>query len=121
MSQSANPPTAESTTLQYGTLQTLGTGAAPQGVPNLIIYRYDNPNLPSSAQWNVGTQLQLPHSFVLDASYVGQYQYDSQGAQGGQQVTNLNMIDLGTAYLAQNQDPTLGTSTTPGATATPTT
>jgi hypothetical protein len=117
MSQSANPPTAESTTLQYGTLQTLGKGAAAQGVPNLVIYRYENPNLPSSAQWNVGTQLQLPYSFVLDASYVGQYQYDSQGAQGGQQVTNLNMIDLGSAYLPQNQDTTLGTSTTPGATA----
>ena len=27
--------------------------------------------------------MQLPHSFVLDASYVGQHQYDSQGAQGG--------------------------------------
>ncbi len=117
MSQSANPPTAESTTLQYGTLQTLGKGASAQGVPNLVIYRYDNPNLPSSAQWNIGTQLQLPYSFVVDASYVGQYQYDSQGAQGGQQVTNLNMIDLGSAYLPQNQDATLGTSTTPGATA----
>ena len=31
MSQSANPPTAESTTLQFGTLQTVGQGAAVQG------------------------------------------------------------------------------------------
>jgi hypothetical protein len=117
MSQSANPPTAESTTLQYGTLQTVGKGASAKGVPTLTIYRYDNPNLPSSAQWNIGTQMELPYSFVLDTSYVGQYQYDSQGAQGGQQVTNLNMVDLGAAYLPANQDPTQGTSATPGATA----
>jgi hypothetical protein len=117
MSQSANPPTAESTTLQYGTLQTVGQGAAAKGVPTLVVYRYSNPNLPSSAQWNIGTQIQLPHAFVVDASYVGQHQYDSQGAQGGQQVTNLNMVDLGTAYLPANQDATLAASTTPGATA----
>ena len=116
MSQSANPPTAESTTLQYGTLQTVGQGASSKGVPTLTIYRYANPNLPSSAQWNIGTQMELPGSFTLDVSYVGQHQYDSQGAQGGQQVTNLNMIDLGTAYLPASQDPTLAASTTPGAT-----
>ncbi len=117
MSQSANPPTAESTTLTFGTLQTVGQGVASKGVPTLTIYRYANPNLPSSAQWNVGSQVELPHSFVVDVSYVGQHQYDSQGAQGGQQVTNLNMVDLGRAYLPEYQDPTLGTSTTPGASA----
>jgi hypothetical protein len=117
MSQSANPPTAESTTLQYGTLLTVGQGASAKGVPQLAIYRYENPNLPSSAQWNIGTQMELPYAFTLDVSYVGQHQYDSQGAQGGQLVTNLNMVDLGAAYLPANQDPTLASSTTPGATA----
>ena len=34
MSQSANPPTAESTTLHYGTLQTVGQGASAKGVPH---------------------------------------------------------------------------------------
>jgi hypothetical protein len=117
MSQSANPPTAESTTLQYGTLQTVGTGIASKGVPTLTIHRYNNPNLPTSAQWNVGSQMQLPYNFVLDMSYVGQHQYDSQGSQGGTQNTNLNMVDIGAAYLPSNQDATLGTSTVPGATA----
>jgi hypothetical protein len=60
--------------------------------------------------------MELPYGFTLDVSYVGQHQYDSQGAQGGQQVTNLNMVDLGAAYLPQNQDSTLAASTTPGAT-----
>jgi hypothetical protein len=117
MSQSANPPTAESTTLYFGTLQTVGTGAAAKGVPALTVYRYANPNLPASAQWNVGAQVELPHNFVVDISYIGQHQYDSQGAQGGQQVTNLNMVDLGAAYLPANQDSTLAASTVPGATA----
>ena len=117
MSQSANPPTAESTTLQYGSLQTVGTGASAKGVPTLTIYRYNNPNLPASAQWNAGIQMELPHNFVLDLSYVGQHQYDSQGSQGGTQSTNLNMVDLGAAYLAANQDPSLAASTVPGATA----
>ena len=36
--------------------------------------------------------------------------------QGGTRQL-LNAVDIGAAYLAKNQDPTLGTSTTPGATA----
>ncbi len=114
MSQSANPPTAENMTLYYGRLQTLGQGAGARGVPNMVIYAYENKHLPSGAQWNVGTQVELPMAFTLDASYVGQYSYHTQGAQGGQQVTNLNMVDLGTAYLPQYQDPTKAASAIPG-------
>ena len=114
MSQSANPPTAESTTLYYSQLQTLGQGASAKGVPTLIMYRYENPNLPTALTWNVGSQIEFPYAFTLDASYVGQYSYDTQGAQGGQQVTDLNMIDLGAAYLPQNQDPTQSASAIPG-------
>ena len=114
MSQSANPPTAENMTLYFGTLQAIGQGAGARGVPNMVIYQYENKHLPSGAQWNIGTQVEMPFSFTLDASYVGQYSYHTQGAQGGQQVTNLNMIDLGTAYLPQYQDPTKAASTIPG-------
>jgi hypothetical protein len=116
MSQSANPPTAESTTLYYGQLQNMSSGPASGGVPTLVIYRYKNPNLPTSATWNIGVQMDLPYSFTLDASYVGQHAYDMQGAQGGQQVTNLNAIDLGTSFQAKYQDPTLAASTVPGQT-----
>jgi hypothetical protein len=118
MSQSANPPTAESTTLYYGNLQNVGQGGVSSGgVPTLTIYRYDNPHLPTTATWNIGVQAQLRDRFTLDISYVGQHSYDTQGAQGGQQVTNLNMVDLGTAYQAKYQDPTQAASTVPGATA----
>jgi len=64
--------------------------------------------------WNGGMQVELPYSFVLDASYVGQHSYDVMGNQGGTQAQNLNSIDLGSAYLPANQDPTYPASTYPG-------
>jgi len=116
MSQSANPPTAESQTLYYGFLQNVGQAGAVAsgGVPTLNIYRYANPNLPTTVTWNGGMQVELPYSFVLDASYVGQHSYDVMGNQGGTQAQNLNSIDLGSAYLPANQDPTYPASTYPG-------
>ena len=38
-----------------------------------------------------------------------------QGGANG--AVDLNAVDIGAAYLPQNQDPTLGTSSVPGATA----
>jgi len=68
-------------------------------------------------QWQGGVQMTLPWASSLDVSYVGNHGYDRLGAfQGGSSV-NLNAVDFGTAYLPENQDPTLGTSTVPGASA----
>ena len=118
MYQSANPPAVETTTMYFGQLQALGAGGvSSKGVPNLNIYRYENKNLPSCAQWNIGTQLQLPFAFALDISYVGQKAYHWLGDIMGYDPMNLNGVDLGTAYLPENQDPTLPASTVPGATA----
>jgi hypothetical protein len=119
MYQSDNPPTVETTTMYYGQLQNLEQGRVnAAGVPSLNIYRYENKHLPSSAQWNIGTQLQLPHRLTLDAAYVGQKAYHTLGgwSVSGSNPTNLNLVDLGAAYLPQNQDPTLS-STVPGAAA----
>jgi hypothetical protein len=55
--------------------------------------------------------MMLPWATVLDAEYVGLHAYNAQ------QSVNINSIDLGAAFLAQNQDATLGTSATPGANA----
>ena len=108
--QVLNPPARKSVTLRYGQLQTLGTGGLATEAPtSLTVYEYDSP-LPSSWQWNVGAQAALPWSTVLDASYVGQHGFNI--VEG----INLNSVDIGSAFLSQNQDPTL-TSTTPGATA----
>jgi hypothetical protein len=58
----------------------------------------------------------LPWASSLDVSYVGNRGYNRLGGfQGGTQQ-NLNQINLGAAYLPQNQDPTLvpNPNATPG-------
>jgi hypothetical protein len=63
----------------------------------------------------------LPWSTALDVSYVGNHGFNRLRAfQGGSNgAVDLNAIDIGAAYLPQNQDPTLGTSSVPGAAAYP--
>ena len=63
----------------------------------------------------------LPWSASLDVSWAGIYNYNTVeygtvGTPTGQLPMDMNAPDLGTSYLAKNQDPTLGTSTVPGAT-----
>jgi hypothetical protein len=109
-----NPPITKSVTVNFGQLQSLGSsGLALSGTPNMAVYEYDAP-LPSSAQWNAGMQLALPWSSALDVSYVGQHGFNLL------QNVNINLVDLGTAFLLENQDPTRAPSGTPGATALPT-
>ena len=115
-----NPPISTSQDLRNGSLATLGTGLASVGVPALITFQY-NAGIPSSWQWQGGVQMALPGNAALDVSYVGNHGFNRlrafQGGAGG--AVDLNAIDIGAAYLPQNQDPTLGTSTVPGATAYP--
>ena len=116
--QSQNPPTSASTTLRYGQLQNLGQGGvASQGVPTIINYRFENDSLPSSVQWNAGIQLALPWSSALDLSYVGQHSYEMLNAFQSNTAVNVNAIDIGAAFLPENQDPTLPLSGVPGETA----
>jgi hypothetical protein len=113
-----NPPISTSQDLRNGQLQTLGTGLSSQGVPALITFQY-NAGIPSSWQWQTGMQFALPYSTMLDVAYVGNYGFNRlrafQGGSGG--AVDLNAVDIGAAYLPQNQDPTLAPSTVPGSTA----
>src|SRR5438445_36561 len=61
----------------------------------------------------------LPWSAALDVSYVGNHGFNRVRAfQGGANGSvDLNAVDIGAAYLPQNQDPTLGPSSVPGASA----
>jgi len=113
-----NPPISTSQDLRNGQLQTLGTGLSPVGTPALITFQY-NAQVPASWQWQGGVQMALPGAMVLDVSYVGNHGFNRLRAfQGGATgAVDLNAIDIGAAYLPQNQDPTLGTSSVPGATA----
>ena len=115
-----NPPISTSQDLRNGQLQTLGTGLSPLGVPALITFQY-NAQVPSSWQWQGGVQIAMPFSAVLDVAYIGNYGFNRLRAfQGGNNgAVDLNAVDIGAAYLAQNQDPTLGPSSVPGASAYP--
>jgi hypothetical protein len=105
-----SPPITTSQDLRFGQLQNLGQGLSPVGVPTMSTFQYDA-KVGSSAQWNLGVQMALPWASSLDVSYVGQRGYNLL------QQVNLNQVNLGAAYLAQNQDPTQASSTIPGATA----
>jgi hypothetical protein len=115
-----NPPISTSQDLRNGQLQTLGQGIglSTVGVPALIDFQY-NALLPSSWQWQGGVQIALPWNAALDVSYVGNHGFNRLRAfQGGANgAVDLNAVDIGAAYLAKNQDPTLAPSSVPGATA----
>jgi hypothetical protein len=57
----------------------------------------------------------LPWNSSLDLSYVGSHAYNLMGGFQGGNTVNLNAIDIGAAYLPENQDPTKAPSTIPGA------
>ncbi|MGH9159553.1 MAG: hypothetical protein ACRD2X_06165, partial [Vicinamibacteraceae bacterium] len=116
-SQSGNPPNSTSTTLRFGQLQSIADAPASQGVPQLITYRFDNDNLPTSSQWNVGLQMAIPWQSTLDVAYAGQRSFNVLGAEQAGNAVNVNAVDFGAAYLPENRDPTREASSVPGATA----
>ena len=113
-----NPPITNSADLRNGTLATLGRGLAPQGVPGMTTFQYDA-DVPASWQWNAGLQMALPWSSSIDLSYVGNRGVNRLGGLQNGNLVNQNSVDFGAAYLPQNQDPTLGSTTVPGGNAYP--
>ena len=113
----ANPPIATLKNLYNGELATLGQGGLSLlPVPNMVTFQYEA-DVPSSWQWQGGFQKTLPGAMALDVMYVGNHGYNRMGAFQGQSRQLINSVDLGAAYLPENQDPTLGTSDIPGANA----
>ena len=111
-----NPPITNAADLRNGTLDTLGRGLAPGSVPGMTTFQYEA-DVPASWQWQMGVQMALPWASSLDVSYVGNRGVNRLGAFQNGSLVNQNAVDIGAAYLPQNQDPTLGTSATPGANA----
>jgi hypothetical protein len=106
-----NPPTASNVTVRYATLQQLGNAGLTTTSPPSLSAIVEHSKPPTSAQWNGGVQMQLPWAISLDVEYVGQHSWNTN------QTVNINAVDLGAAFLPQNQDLTLPASATPGATA----
>ena len=102
-----NPPSSKNVTVRYGTLQNLGQGGlTTQGAPALNSIDY-KAKLPSSTQWSAGVQRAIPWATVLDVEWVGQHSFNSV------RTVNINTVDIGSAFLTANQDPTK-VSATPG-------
>jgi hypothetical protein len=103
-----NPPTTTQATLFFGRMQDVGTGQALLAPPSLVAIDQEG-KIPTTYAYNLGVQYKLPFEAVLDVSYVG------TSGQHQLQRRSLNAPAYGAAYLAQNQDPTLAASSTPGA------
>jgi hypothetical protein len=115
--QVTNPPFNTSRTVRFGQLQNLSSSQATQGPSALAaIWPYES-DVPASVQWNAGVQATLPWASVVDVSYVGQHGYNRLAEIRGQLQVDINAPDIGAAFVAQNQDPTLAPSSTRGAAA----
>jgi len=97
--QIQNPPNLVSETLNFAPLTGLSTGRAVLAPPTLSPYQL-NSGLPSTWTWSGGAQFRLGAQ-IFDFSYNGQHSYNLV------EFANINAIDFGSAYLAQNQDPTV--------------
>lgn len=105
----ANPPNELSQTLYYSQFQTMG-GLTTSSAPNLNVYQLHS-DLPSTWSWSGGLQYMLPQNMMLDVSYTGLHSYNIV------EQVNINTVDMGAAFQAGNQDPTVPASALPGGTA----
>ncbi len=95
-----NPPSTLTPTLYYGNLATI---ASTQGVlyPVSVNSFAKSGEIPTTYNWNLSIQHQLPGQMLLDAGYAGSISRHLAG------TWNLNRPGFGTAWLPQNQDPTV--------------
>ena len=112
ISMAGNPPSSQLVTTRYSQLQNLGSGGS------------DDARTARTEHDSVRSEAAVVHAVERRASscccrgrfrwtleYVGQHSFNTV------RTVNINTVDFGTAFLPQNQDTTLATSATPGATA----
>jgi hypothetical protein len=98
--QLTNPPATVRPTFYYGNLASLG---ASQGVfaPANVRGFDKKGQVPTTYNWNISIQRELPQRVVLDIGYVGMKSLHNLARY------NLNTVPFGSAWLPQNQDPTI--------------
>ena len=99
---SSNPPMIETPTVYYGNLSTLSS-AAGNYFPSNVVGMTEDGKIPTTYNWNFTVQQKLPFGTSVDAAYVG-----SESSHLPYQRA-YNDPGFGSAWLPQNQDPTLGT------------
>ena len=96
----ADPPVTIQPTVLNGQASTLSSSTAILNPPSLSIFS-NKPRLPVTYSYSLGLEGKLPYSLLLNASYVGTISNHLL------QNMNANPVPFGTAFLPQNQDPTL--------------
>jgi hypothetical protein len=111
----SNPPAVVSPTVYYSSFNDIASGAAAGAMfPSGLSTFAPDGHLPVTYNWNVSIQRELGFSTLLDVAYVG------SASRHLVYTENINGVPFGADWLAQNQDPTLGTAKTDGSTALPT-
>ncbi|MCC7154880.1 MAG: carboxypeptidase regulatory-like domain-containing protein [Bryobacterales bacterium] len=94
-----NPPSTAIPQFYYGTLATIPSAASGAFFPQNVNGFDKAGQIPTTYNWNLTVQRELPFAILFDVGYVGSnsnhllYRY------------NQNAIPLGAAWLPQNQDP----------------
>jgi hypothetical protein len=94
-----NPPSTNRPTFYYGNLSAIPPASAGIYFPASVIGFDKNGQIPTTYNWNVTVQRQLPWNVSLDVAYVGSV------ANHIIYRLNQNTVPLGSAWLPQNQDP----------------
>ncbi|HEY3442954.1 MAG TPA: carboxypeptidase-like regulatory domain-containing protein [Paludibaculum sp.] len=94
-----NPPGTATPRFYYGTLSTIPAASAGIFFPGGVNGFDKAGNVPTTYNWNVTLQRELPGGILFDIAYVG------SSSNHLLYRLNQNAIPLGAAWLPQNQDP----------------
>jgi hypothetical protein len=95
-----NPPLTRTAQLYYGNLANIGSTGSTF-FPTAFNMLSPDGHIPTVYNYNAGIQRQLPLKLFADVSYVGNVQNHGYLAQP------INYVPFGSAWLPQNQDPTV--------------
>lgn len=94
-----NPPGTVRPNFYYGTLTEIPSATAGVFFPSGIIGFDKQGHVPTTYNWNLSVQRELPGQILFEVGYVGSRSLHNL------LTINYNTIPLGAAWLPQNQDP----------------
>jgi hypothetical protein len=98
-----NPPDVQLSQIYYGNLADIGSSAGAL-FPLQITQLAKDGHVPTTYNFNLGVQRELPAKVLLDVSYVGTQ------SRHLIEFSPFNALPFGSAWLPQNQDPTKPTN-----------
>jgi hypothetical protein len=98
-----NPPATYTPTLYNSSIASMTATNALSAPVSINAIETDD-KIPVVYNWNTGIQAKLPMSFMADVAYVG------STSRHLINMTNINGVPFGGAFLAKNQDPTKSSS-----------